>query len=787
MDSLIQDIRTAVRSLKRSPGFTAVAMLTLATAVGANAAILSIADAVLFRPLPYSEPDRAFLLHMLNPSTGRRSTLVPFEYLRAINERHRGLSEAGLSDDGPRLVVTTGNETVVVPSIAVSANYFDILQVKPARGRLFDLRVDLENGRPAILSYASWMQRFGGDPGIIGRSVQLGTSSFDVVGVLPKNFFFPTFVADRPELITLMPPVQAGEKGGTFYPVVRLEPGVSRNAAQAEIDALVRPLTAQTAAAVSMPVLDDVRETFFPAGKGVMSLLLAGALALLLLGCANLANMLVVRGRARARELAVRLALGARVARVIRPVVIEALMIGIAAGALAVLVTSSSFDALARQVPRFIYKSAPVGVDMRVFGFAFGLSVLGAFVFSVVPAWRSARLDVRSQLHGSPASGSPRHTRLGRPMIAAQVALAIVLVFGAAIASQAFISVLRIPLGFDPTNVIRINVSPPRGNPDSQAFYLRAIDSILRRGDVVSAGAAASMLLGSAPDDAAMTHDSREMKAGVIHVLPGYFETAGIGLVRGRFLDSSDLRTGGDTSAVIGESAARALFPNREPLGATFHNGRGRTFMVVGIVGDVTWSVTEQLPPQAYVIPGSQTRNLGVVVRMRERREESLDEVRRELAALAPGVPLTAAWWSDSIAAQSGYRNPRFQTIVLVTFATLALGLTGLGVFAVISFLVTMRTREMSIRIAMGAAPASLVAFVLRQALVPVTVGVVLGLIATQWAKRLAEAQLFKIDTDEPAMLAASVATVLLAATAAAYLPARRASRIDPIQALRAE
>jgi putative ABC transport system permease protein len=787
MDSLLQDIRTAVRSLRRSPGFTAVAMLTLATAVGANAAILSIADAVLFRPLPYSDPDRLFVLQMLNPTTGRRASLVPFEQLIAFDEQHRGISHAALSDDGPQISMMIADDTVAIRSLTVSANYFDVLGVTAARGRLFEPR-DVENRRAAVLSYAAWIRRFGGDPSIVGRSVQLGNSSFDVVGVLPRNFFFPAhpIFSNVPEVVTVLPPVRAGQKGGTFYPIVRLESGVTQQQAQAQIDAIVQSITAASTKDMSKPVMDDVRATVFPGGHPVMWFLLAGALALLLVGCANLANMLIVRGHRRGQEMAVRVALGAGNARLIRPIIFEALIIGLSAGALAVLVTSSTFEMLARQVPRFIYRNLPIGVDMRVAIIAVGLSLLGALVFSVVPAWRSTRIDVRARIHRNDQSGARQRNRFGRPMVAAQVALTIVLVFGAATAARAFLSLVRMQLGFIPENVVTVTVMPPAGTPDRQGFYVRALETIARRPDVVSVGAVGSLPFdGSAPDDGVMSPDGRGLKAGIVPVLPGYFETAGIRLIRGRLLNRTDVEMGG--SAVVSESAARVLFPGADPLGATFEHRLGRKFTVVGIVADVRQGVSLDSPPQTYVIPGTATTRLGIIVRVRARRDRILDEIRSEIAPLAPRMPLTAAWWSDSITGRAEFRNPRFQTIVLVTFGALALGLTALGVFGVISFLVTMRTREMSVRIAMGAAPASLVTFVLRQALAPVAVGVVLGLLATQWAKGIARAQLFKVDTDDPAMLAAAVATVILAAAAAAYLPARRAARIDPIQALRAE
>lgn len=787
MDAIIHDLRYAFRSLARSPGFTTVAVLTLAVAVGANTAILSIADAVLFRPLPYSDPERVYVLLMRQPSTGRRFTMVPHEHIQAIDGRHGGLSEVGLIVDGPRVVVTTADGAESVPTLAVSANYFDVLGVRPARGRLFDARDAAEPGRSAVLSHSAWQQRFGGDDQIIGRSVKVGSSSFDVVGVLPPKFFFPVNVhATAPEIVTVTPTVPRGAKGGVFYPAVRLEPGITRERAQTELDALMAPLAARGVSNLAAtPVLDEVRASIFPSGQPIMWFLLAGAMFLLLLACANLANLLLARSQRREQETAVRAALGASTARLVRPIVLEALIVGLAAAALALLVTNSTFEALARQVPRMVYRNVPIGVDLRIVGFSVGLSLLGGLIFSVIPAWRSAALDVRARIQGVNRSGSLRHRRFGRPMVAVQVALAIVLVFGAVITTRAFVSVLRVPLGFAPENVIAIHVTPRRGT-SQRDFYARAIETLVRRSDVISAGAGGSIpLYGAAPDEPAFKAGSRNRIAGIVQVLPGYFETLGIRLARGRLPNWTDVRTGVDV-AVVAESTARLLFPGRDPLGETFDNSSGRRFIVIGVVSDFRQSLEPQQIPFVYVLGNTAAPLYTIVVRTRDRQDVLLKEIRREVAALVPGV-LTATWWSESIEGLAAYRNPRFQTIVLGTFAAFALGLTGLGVFGVVSFLVAMRTKEMAIRMAMGATPESLITFVLRQAFTPIAVGIMMGLLATHWARGLAEVQLFKVETRDPAMLVAAVLTVVLATLAAAYLPARRAGRVDPVQALRAE
>jgi hypothetical protein len=273
----------------------------------------------------------------------------------------------------------------------------------------------------------------------------------------------------------------------------------------------------------------------------------------------------------------------------------------------------------------------------------------------------------------------------------------------------------------------------------------------------------------------------------ILYVLPGYLEAIAMRTARGRLLTSDDLH-GSSDAAVLAETAARALFPDGDPIGATFRSRQGRQFTIVGVVGDVQRSLSREMNPVAYVFPPRDTnRSLTIVARMRNRGARTLDDMRREIAAVTPGGPVTAVWWSDTIDGQTAYRNPRFQTLVLGTFAILALGLTALGVFAAVAFAVAARTREMGVRLALGAPPRSLVRLMVRQAITPVGVGLLGGLAATQWLRRIAEAQLFAVDARDPVTLAAAAITVAAAALAAAYLPARHASRVDAIGALRAE
>ncbi len=776
------DLRFAWRRLTSAPVYTITAVMTLACAIGANTAIFSIADAVLFRPLPYPDSASLHVLQMRDRETGRRTLLVDYRYLNAIDRHHGGLSDVGLLAAGSRLVYTDASGSNYVPVVTVSANYFELLGVRAARGRLF-VSADAQSvGRAAVLPYALWQTRFGGSEAIVGQPLTIGTTTFDIVGVLPREFMFPSHLVTQSAVVTVMPPLADGARGGSLHPIVR-RAGVTREQAQAELDALVGPLV-DTKSSNASVFLEDVRSVLYPTGRPIMALLLSASALVLLLGCTNLANLLLARARRGEREIGVRIALGARPSRLVRELVCEALLVGLAGAAMALLVTYWSFDLLLEQVPPAAYGRALVGVNGRVLSFGLALSVVASMLVAAIPAWRATRLDAQRLLLQRSGDG---RSRFGRPLVVAQVAMAVLLVFGAAITARALIGVLRVPLGFSSDNVARISVLPTglRGSA-LQDFYLRALDTIAQRGEVVAAGAIAAVpLVGSTADDAVSIQGVRVKGAGLYYILPGYFDALGIPLRRGRLLEPRDIRSGSEV-AVISEGAAKLLFPDRDPVGALVSNGRGRSLVVIGVVGDTLTRFDDTTQP-VYVPPAGGARGMAIMVRMRSRSDAALQDVTRQLAALAPATPIGAAWWSDEVSSITAYRNPRFQTLVLGSFAGLALVLTATGILGVVSFLIATRTREMGIRIAVGATPSSLVMLMLRQTLIPIAIGLAVGLVATRWAGRLAEAQLFKVDARDPTTLCAAALTVLVTAVLAAYLPARRAGRVDPIAVLRAD
>lgn len=766
MENFLLDWKQAARGLRKNPGFTLAAVLTLALGIGTNTAILSVADAVLFRPLPYADPDRVHVLLMLDRKTGQRYGWTPSEYLRTLDEHHRGLGKTGYAES--RVAVFNNGQPENVSLASVSADYFRILGISPELGRLFNPH----DQRGVVLSYAAWQQRFGGDRRVLGRAVQLGKTTFEAIGILPKGFVFPSVSAGRPEFVTLMETVDRVVDEGAVSPIVRLEPDVTREQAQAEIESLIGPLAARKRDQIH-PVLADIRTELYPVGRPIMKYLLAAAVLVLLIGCANLANMLLTLTQRREREYGVRAALGASRIRLMRPVVFESVIIGLVGAGLALVVTSAAFDVLLPHVPPGAYGNAAVGVSGRVVVLTFAMGLVSGLMFAVAPAWHSARLDALAFIRGRDVGRKIGMVR--SPMVALQVALSVLLVFGAVIATREFLAALGVPLGFTPESVVILRVAPPPAlnGLGRREFYVRAAAMLARRGDVFAVGAGGAIPMSGAQGDEPVTVVGKTDSFAAVHIQPGYFEAAGIQLKRGRL-------PSGLGEAAVSESIARSLLVGRDPLETAVQDLAGRQYRVTGIVSDVRTQPNHGLAASIYIVSGESTRQLTLLVRTRVRHAALPNELKQEIGSLAPGIPVLANWWTESIGALAFYRNPRFQTWVLGSFAALALGLTGLGTFGIVAFMVAIRRREMGVRLAIGAAPPALVRFMVRQALAPVTVGLSLGLAVTACISHFRQ-------VSDPVTLALATGTVAGTALLAAYIPARRVSRIDPTIALRQE
>jgi hypothetical protein len=466
-----------------------------------------------------------------------------------------------------------------------------------------------------------------------------------------------------------------------------------------------------------------------------------------------------------------------------RPVFLEALIVGAAAGALALVLSLLTFDVLLREVPRIAYGRAFPAIDFRVAGLALLLGTAAGSLFAIVPAWRASQSDVamliKTRAHGAGLS----KRRFGRPMVAAQAALAVILIAASIAAARQLRSVLNEPLGFDPDNLLALQVRPDLAPPALRDFLNTTATALARRGDVVAAGAGASR-----PFDRINANETAVIAAAqvpVVHVLPGYLEALGVQVTDGRLPTREDL-TSDLEPAVMTVSASRLRGSSQRAVGDTLTLQDGRAVRVIGVVEDVTRNA-DATGPSVFIVP----RALGfgtVVVRTRHRGLAILAELKREIVArVAPTEPVIAAWVSDTIAGASHYRNPRFQTLVSGAFAVLGLGLAALGVFAVVASTVAIRRRELGVRVALGAPPRTLIRLMLVDAVVPLGAGIAIGALATQGLTRLVQARVAEIEPATPGAIAVAACLMVVAGMLAAYLPARRASRIDPIVVLRAE
>jgi predicted permease len=787
---MLDDLRLAWRRLRSAPGFALAAVVTLALAVGANTAIFTVADAVLFRPLPYADPDRLFLVRNLDRQTGRRSPGIPFEIVEALQQRHSGIEGVALRSPTIMSIHAGPDGAEFVERLSAAQDYFRVLGVRPALGRVFEAG-DIGSAA-AMLTYESWQTRLGGNEGIVGRELDLGGDPHVIVGILPPRFIFPSesqmFYASttgRAEWVNVSRPRRPGSPLPATDTVVRLKPGVTRDQAQAELDVLAESIAARQPQAPSRQILlEDVRSVLFPTGRDVLQLLLIAAGLVLLIGCANLANLLLARMHRRERELAVHAALGASPMRLVRPVVFETLLVGSAAALVALVVSVLTFDALQREVPPVAYGRAFIGVDVRVVIFTLALGLTSGVVLAASAAWRVLRVPALSVLIGS--YRQRRRTRvLGRPMIALQVGVSIVLVVGAISAARRFVGVLDDPLGFNPDNLIAFNVSPGRlEGRELHEFLERAVATVEQQPDVISAGAGRSRpfdRISPRPAEAAIVSGQ---EVPVVPVLPGYLETLGVRLTQGRLPRRVDVE--GDLEpAILTASAARMLAPDVSIVGATVPLKTGGSARVIGVIDDVMRNV-DSAGPAVYLVPRT-LEGRTILARTRARSVRTLTAIRRAVVAVAaPSDPVQAAWVIDAINAQSR-RDPRFQTLLLSSFAVMGLGLAALGIFAMVAANVALRMRELGVRLAIGASPQRLLRFVLTDAFKPVAVGIVAGAAAAFLIARVVSSRIAGMEPASWDALALAIVTVLAAAVTAAYWPARRVSRVDPVLVLRAE
>jgi predicted permease len=801
----LDDFRFALRSLNKSPGFTLVAILTLALGIGANSAVFSLISAVLFKPLPYAEPDRLVLVWESAPFFGLRDSPVsPANYVD-WRARSRSFEEMGALETHSFRLLGEGTPEVVEGSL-VSASLLRALRTQPALGRVFREEEDRPGAaKVAIVSDSFWRRKLNADRSAVGRTLTLNDEKHTIVGVLAPGTEPPAEYSD--ELSEILAPFgsaytakELANRGRHNWMVIaRLRPAVRLAEADAEMRAiggsLAReyPETNEKVGAFVTPL----RDHFVASGRRML-LILAGAVGfVLLIACSNLANLLLCRAANRSKEVAVRAALGAGWRQLVRPFLSESLLLCAAGSGLGLLLASSTFPFLAHLAPGAVSGMKALDIDGRVLVFTIAIATLTAVVFGLVPLIQFRRLDISNALKQNArtlaaASGS---SGLRAALICGEVALAFVLLISAGLLIQTFMRLRGVDLGCRTENILTLKMpasAAHRGPDKSPAFQREVLRRVREVPGVLSAGFINHIPLlekGDISGIGAEGHDESERFQCNSRIAgPGYFTTMGIPLLRGRYIEERD-QEGAPYVAVINATLARMLWPGQDPIGRKLHFGTEYKVPVVGVVGDVHQSGLDIPPkPEFYVssLQGAGWPPSSLAIQTRGDPASAASAVRQAIWRVDPDQPITRLATMEEILDGEVFQR-RLQMTLLAVFAGLALLLAAIGLYGVLAYLVGQQTPEIGVRMALGAAPWDIVRRVVGQGLRLTGIGLVTGLAGALAATRALGSVLFGVKPADPLTYSAVAAVLLLTAALASYLPARRGMRVDPMVALRQE
>jgi predicted permease len=812
METLFKDLSYGLRSLLKHPGFTVIAVITLALGIGANTAMFSVINAVLLRPLPYHEPNRLVTIWEESPGRGMYQMPVSFANLHDWVDQNHSFEKIS-AYTFTNLNLTGVGEPARLSAVRSSANLFPLVGGAPLLGRTFLPEEDKEGGnRVVILGHALWQSRFGSDSGIVGRSLTLNDQSYTVVGVMSSNFQFPVGfgymgkVLNEP--IDLYVPLAASgretERGNySFFAMGRLKPGITIEQARADMTTIESRLEQQypdgnTGIGINLVATQEqtVKEI-----RPALLVLLGAVAFLLLIACANIANLLLARGASRQKEFAIRAALGASRSRVLRLLLTESVMLALAGGCLGLLLALWGTEALMALTPDNIPRLNEVGVDARVFGFTLAVSLLTGIVFGLIPALHAAKPDLNEALkegsRGSMASAAGKRTR--SILVAVEIALSLVMLIGAGLMIKSFLRLQQMNLGFNPDHVLAVSLSlsSSRYPEDRQqaAFFQEALERLQSLPGIQSAGATTGLPLTlemSGSDFRIEGHPEpeagKEMIINTRSVSPGYFGTLGISLIKGRDFSNRDKRDA-PAAAIINNDLARIYFPGEDPIGKriTFDDG-GSWISIVGIIGDVKQlGLDSSAKPEVY-FPYLQVAapSMSLVVRTTSNPLSLAAGVKSQIQLIDKDLPIDEAKTMQQLLAES-ISGRRFNMLLLSVFAVVALVLAIVGIYGVMSYTVTQRTHEIGIRLAVGAQPRDVFRMVIGQGMVLAMIGVAFGLVGAFALTRLMTTMLFGVEPTDPATFV-GIAVLLTSVTlVACYIPGRRATKVDPLVALRYE
>ncbi len=810
MDTLWTDMRYALRQLRRAPTFFLVAALTLALAIGGSTAIFSIVHAVLLRPLPFPEPERLVRLYETYGPDRLPSAIAPTNFLDWRNESRSFEGMAMVQETS--FTLTGHGEAEELLAARVGPSFFEILRMPPLHGRAFAPSHEQQgNHRVVVLSHGAWQRRFGGDPALLGSTLQLDGETYEVIGIARPEIEYPAdaemwtpFAFELADMLT--------QRGAHYVDAIaRLRPGVTIAQADAELRTISERLAREFPRSndgLSAQVL-DLRESHVGSLQRPLFVLLGAVGLVLLVACANVAGLMLSRSIPRERELSIRTAVGATRGRLVRQLLTESVLLAFLGVGGGILLASWGTDALVALRPRDIPRLEDAGLNGTVLAFSASLGVLTAFLFGLLPALQTAsRIDLAGALRegGSAVLSHRRGNRLRATLVVGELALSLMLLVAAGLLMRSFLRLNQVDPGFDPARVITYRLSLPGDRYADPARRVAFADQLIESARGIPGVEHAGVVFGipmsgfsyvitlNAVDGRVLEQDASTPSLQVRIVTPDYFETMGMRLQRGRGVQSAD-RLGSTRVVVVNDSAAKLLWPGEDPLGRSlelgtrFISGGDRAGgEVVGVVADTRdFGLGREARPTVF-LPYAQNPagGIGMAVRARGNEAELVPGLRARLAELDPDVAMYQIRTMEERISESVAR-PRYYTVLLGLFATVALALAVIGVYGVVAFAVSQRTREIGIRMALGARRSRVLREVMRRGLVLAGAGLATGLLGAYAGTSVLENLLYDVEAFDPLTIGAVAAVLATAALLASYLPARRASRVDPIVALRSE
>ncbi len=807
MSSIIKDIRFALRGLFKHPGFTAIAVVTLALGIGGSTSIFTVVDAALLRGLPYKSPDG--LYHLWEQVPRREYPKREFSYPDYQDYQQNNVFEGLAAYTGGGALLSGLGEAESIAAPRVSANFFSVLGVDPILGRTFQTGEDQPGGaRVTVLTYGFWQRRFGGDPGVLGKAVTINGESYTVIGVLPASFQFALRNND------LWLPYQPTQNQltrrymhGTNL-IGRLKPQVDAAAAQSELNLIANRIEQQhndSHAGITMKIV-PLQEEIVGNVRPILMVLLGAVGFVLLIACANVASLLLTRSLARQKEVAIRSALGASRWRVIRQLLTESLLLSLAGGAAGLFIAYWGVPALVAAIPQNQLISMPflkgLSLDAGILGFSFALSLLTGLVFGLAPALQSSRLDLNEALKegGRNASAGASH-RLRSALVVTEIALAVVLLIGAGLMMKSLLRLLQTDVGFTTENVLTMTVIlPPTKYTDANqqiSFNEQLRERVKSLPGVVDAGTVDRLPLNAGNttrfyvDGDPVPAPGKEIEANIRVASDDYFKALGIPLLAGRTFDASD-SAGTPVKVIINKTIADRMFAGRDPIGKRlrYPSVQVDPITVVGVVGDVKITGLDEAvkPVLYYSFRQSPSTFANLVARTQSDPNTLASSIRNEVRTLeSDAAILNVRTMDEMISLTQASFMRRFPALLISIFAGMALLLASIGIYGVVSYSVSQQTHYIGVRMALGASQADILKMVLKQGLFLALLGVGIGVLAALGLMRLLSTLLYEVSANDFATFALVTGALFVVALVACYLPARRATKVDPLVALRYE